>query len=138
VGLAFGRILLKTKGMALPLALLLSAAALFIIRFSPNQHVLLVGSVCFGIGTSLITPALYSMLYKKVGRDDIVASVALLGVAGNVSQFVSPLLINPISALVNRNGSIEGTRLLLAAFLVIALLIVLTILYHKGKKGRSD
>lgn len=119
-GLIFGRIYSKTKERTLDLGLAVTAAALLTVRFSPNQPVLMMGSICFGIGTSMISPTLYSMLYKRVKGEAIVSSVALLGIAGNVSQFLSPFFINPIAKAVN-DSNVEGSRILVAGILMIAL-----------------
>ncbi len=124
IGLIFGRIYSKIKEKTLSLGLALAAVALLIISFTPNQVILLIGSICFGIGTSFVSPSLYSILYKSVNQEDILLSVALLGIASNVSQFVSPFIINPLAKWID-GSSFETTRLVVAAILIIVLILVL-------------
>ena len=126
VGLIFCKVYFKIKGKTLTLGLIIAAVAMLLVRFAPNQAVLLMGSICFGIGTSFISPALYSMLYKRVKQEEIVSSVALLGIASNVSQFASPFLSTPIAKAVDGNN-IEGTRILVAGILIIFLILILTL-----------
>lgn len=135
VGLIFGKVYSKIKEKTLSLGLLITAAAMVVVRFSPNQAILLMGSICFGIGTSFISPTLYSMLYKQVKQEEIVSSVALLGIASNVSQFISPFLINPIAKTVGSNN-IEGTRILASSILIIILILILTL--KNRKKAQTN
>jgi len=137
IGLVFGKVYSKTKGKTLTLGLILTAAALLIVRSSPNQAILLIGSVFFGIGTSFISPTLYSMLYKRVKQEEIVLSVALLGIASNVSQFISPFIINPIAKAVDGNN-IEGTRLFVASILIIVLLLILKLTEKRKIENRKS
>lgn len=130
IGIIFGKIYAKMKEKTLSLGFLLSAAALLLIRFSPNQTILFLGSICFGIGTSFISPALYAMLYKRVKQEEIVLSVALLGIASNISQFVSPLIINPLAKAIN-SSDLEGTRLVVAGVLMIILILFLQLKNRK-------
>lgn len=124
IGLIFGKIYSKTKTYTLPLGLGMVAIALVIVIFSPSQTVLLFGSIFFGIGSSFISPSLYSMLYTKVKPEEVVASAAMLGVAANVSQFVSPFLINPIARIIDTNNP-EETRFAIAGILMLLLAIIL-------------
>lgn len=129
IGLIFGQIYSKTKNFTLPIGMTIVSAALFIVTFSQNQTVMLIGSVCFGIGTSFVSPSLYSIMYTSVKPEEVVASAAMLGVASNVSQFVSPFIINPIANFVPTDN-IEGSRFVLTGGLV---LIMAVILFVKNK-----
>lgn len=133
VGLIFGKVYSKIKERTLTLGLMITAIAMILVRFSPNQVALLMGSICFGIGTSFISPALYSMLYSRVRQEEIVSSVALLGIASNVSQFVSPFFINPIAKVVDGNN-IEGTRILVASIFIVVLILIITIQNRRNVK----
>lgn len=124
IGLFFGKIYSKTKGYTLPMGLVIVASALILVTFSPNRTVLLLGSTCFGIGTSFVSPSLYSMLYAKVKPEEIVTSVAILGIASNISQFVSPFIINPIANIFEVNN-IEGMRFTVSSAFILLLVIIL-------------
>ncbi len=126
IGLIFGRIYSSIKEKTLSLGLALAAASLLMISFAPNQIILLIGSIIFGVGTSFVSPSLYSILYKNVEQEEIVLSVALLGIASNVSQFVSPFVINPLAKWMD-GYSFETTRLVVAAVLIIVLILVLNL-----------
>lgn len=129
IGLVFGKVYSRLKENTLSLGLVLSAAALLIVTPSKGQAALLFGSVCFGIGTSFISPSLYSMLYQKVKPGEVVSSVAMLGIACNVSQFISPFIINPAAKIVDGVSS-EGTRFIIAGAFIFLLTAVL---YLRGK-----
>lgn len=120
IGLVFGRVYSKAKEKTLIFALCAAAVALAIISLSQNQLLLLLGSILFGIGTSFISPCFYVILYKSVKPQEIVPAVALLGIGANVSQFVSPFVVNPVSKFIDGN-SMEQTRLLLAAAVIFVL-----------------
>lgn len=137
VGLIFGKVYSKAKDNTLLVGLTLTAVALFIVNFSPNQTVLLVGSICFGVGSSFISPTLYSMLYKRVKQEQIVLSVALLGIASNVSQFVSPFLINPIANIID-GGNVEGSRFVVAGVLIMVLMLVLALQNRKTSEINNN
>lgn len=127
IGLFFGKVYSKMKEKTLLLGVILAAFSLLMVRFSPSQGLLLLGSAGFGIGSSFISPALYSMLYQRVQQEEIVLSVALLGIASNVSQFFSPLLINPIASVIGGSNNIEGTRITVAGIMLMMLAFVITI-----------
>lgn len=133
VGLIFGKVHSKIKAKTLSLGLVLTAAALLIIAVSPGLAILLAGSVCFGIGTSFISPSLYAMLYERVAPEEVVSSAAMLGIACNISQFVSPFIINPVAKAADGIGA-EGTRLILASIFVFLLAIFLA--FWDRKKSR--
>ena len=129
IGMVFGKIYFKLKEYTLPLGLVIVAAALFFVTLSTNGTLLLFGSVCFGIGSSLVSPSLYSLLYTKVKPEEVVVSVAMLGAASNVSQFISPFIINPI-ANITGSSNIEGTRFLVSGAFLLCLA---SILFAKSK-----
>lgn len=132
IGLVFGKILSKTKALTLPIGLLFTSAGFFVVTFAPSPFVLLLGSVVFGLGSSLVSPALYARLYHDVPEDKIVSAVALLGIGINVSQFVSPFVINPLARQIDGTGT-PATRFLIAgsALLLIAIALALLALYRK-------
>lgn len=120
IGMFFGRVYKKLQNNTLVMGLLFAGAAMLIVSFAPSGAVLFAGSICFGVGTSFISPSLYSALYSKVPAGEIISAVALLGIAANVSQFVSPFIINPIAAFIDGAGQ-ERTRLILAGILILCL-----------------
>ncbi len=130
IGLIFGKVYAKVREYTLSLGFILSAVALLIVAFLPNPAMLLLGSICFGIGTSFISPSLYSILYKRVKPEEVVSSVAMLAIAGNVSQFISPFVINPIAKIID-GTSAEGTRFVVAGAAIFLLAIFLYWQNHK-------
>lgn len=133
IGLVFGKVYAKIKGNVLTLGLILSATALMIVSFSTNYPILLLGNIFFGVGTSFISPSLYSMLYDRVNPEDIVSSVALLGISSNVSQFVSPFIINPVAKVIDGTSS-EVNRLIIASILLFLFDIFLILPINKINK----
>lgn len=136
IGLIFGKIFKILKEQLLTLGLFLSAIALLIAAFAPNQIIFLFGNICFGIGTSFISPSLYSMLYKRVEPTEIVSSVALLGVFSNISQFVSPFIINPLSKILNEVGA-EKSRFIISSILAFLMIISLNLNINKKSMKSS-
>lgn len=127
IGLAFGKVHSRIKDRTFLFGLVLTAVSLLIVRFSPNQVLLLAGSAGFGVGTSFISPTLYVMLYRSVKQEEVVLSVALLGIASNVSQFISPFLVNPIAGIIG-GDNIEGNRIIVASILLIVLIFMVKLL----------
>lgn len=137
IGLIFGKVYAKMKEKTLPLGLTITALSMLAIRFSMNQTVLFAASICFGIGTSFISPTLYSILYHKVKPEEIVSSVALLGISVNVSQFLSPFFINPIAKAITPT-QVEGTRILVSSMLLLILTLIIALKYRKNKGVHNE
>lgn len=133
VGLLFAKILGKVKNYTLPIGLIITSLGFIAITFAPRPWALVLGSGVLGVGTSLISPALYARLYQEVPEKNIVPAVALLGIGSNVSQFVSPFIINPVAGAFG-GEPIEAVRFLLAAMSLIILSILLIVRGAKGKK----
>lgn len=130
VGLFFAKMSRIFKDFTLSAGLLLAAAALFIIGLAPTSMLLLLGSILFGIGTSLIYPAFLTKLYKDMPPQHLVVGVGMFSVGSNLSQFFSPFLINPIAELFN-NG--EDTRILVAGVGVLIVALTLIIINVSNK-----
>lgn len=124
IGLVFGKILEKGKQLTLPTGLLIIGTGFFTVAFATNSAVLLLGSALFGIGSSLLSPALHARLYRAVPQEYLVAGVAMLGIGSNVSQFISPFLINPLAGALTSHH-VEATRFLLAGSGVFLIAILL-------------
>lgn len=133
IGLVFAGVYARLKSKTLPLAMGLVALTLFAISLAPTKGLLLLSSVLFGIGTSFVSPSLYAWLYQRVKAEEVVWAVALLGIASNVSQFVSPFVINPLAKLVDGH-SLEKTRLMVAAILMVFLLVILVVQNKKSSQ----
>ena len=112
IGLSFSKVLQVLKEYTLAVGLAIAGAAMFIIGFASATAVFIVGSVLFGIGTSLVYPAFLTRLYKEVPQQHLIIGVSMFTVGSNLSQFFSPFIINPIASLF---GGSESSRILVAA-----------------------
>lgn len=99
IGLLFHRINKGLKNYTLSTSLLIVGASFFILSKALSPLTFLIGSVLFGIGTSLTYPAFLTNIYTAIPDEDIVPAIGMYTVATNVAQFVSPFIINNISSI---------------------------------------
>lgn len=133
-GFVFGKVYSAAKSFTLPLGLCAVTTALLTVSFAQNQTVFLLGSVLFGIGSSFVSPSFYSMLYTRVRPEQVVTGAAMVGAAANISQFLSPFVINPIAKSIDAARP-ESTRLLVAAVGLLALSLIMFVFY--GAQARK-
>lgn len=124
MGLVFSKMIILFKRFTLPLGLIIAGTGFFLVSIASSGMALLAGSMLFGIGTSVISPALFARLYEKVPSHLVIPAVGMLSVGSNLSQFVSPFVINPIA---NLFGEGEAIRYLLAGALTMGIAFLLTV-----------
>ena len=103
IGIMFHRINKGLKNYTLSTSLLIVGTSLFVLSKALNSFTFLIGSVLFGIGTSLIYPAFLTTIYSVIPDEDIVPAMGMYTVAVNIAQFVSPFIINNLSRMIG-NG----------------------------------
>lgn len=124
IGLLFSKISYFLKKRTLIVALFISGLSMFVIAFASSIPFLFTGSMLFGIGTSMIYPTLLMQLYHDIPANQIVIAVGMFSVGTNISQFISPFIINPIA---NTLGDSEAQRLVVAAAGIMILCVFLII-----------
>lgn len=135
IGLAFPEINKIFKDKTLPLSLFLVGVSFLIMSKSTASAVFLMASTIFGIATSIIYPSFLTTIYREVPENKIVASIGMYTVATNISQFVSPFIINNIARIFS--PTIEA-RFILAAVLIFLLAGFILVYYSKKNKSLTN
>lgn len=98
-GLALPRLTSRLRELTVPSALMMTALGLLIIAFSRNAALVALGALCCGAGFAVKGPSCTNASGAMMPEGSSAFGMSVYKSSNNLGYFVSPLIVNPLSAL---------------------------------------
>lgn len=130
-GLAFGQVMTRIRMAAKYIAPLFFMAGYLCLGCFAQMGALVVGSVLVGVATGFGVPYLNTIASIKGGKDSATTVMPLLSAALFAGQFLSPIIISPLSRLCCADDPLGAYKMATIFSLVFLLQALLTRKFHR-------
>lgn len=117
-GILFGHIQRIFKKQTLPFALIIVGIGMGLVVFAGNLSILFIAAVCGGFALASIMPSGTFIAANAVVPQLSATAIAIVTASVNLGMFLSPIILNPLSALLG-SGDLRSKYLISAVGLLV-------------------
>lgn len=117
-GILFGHIQRIFKNQTLPFALIIVGIGMGLVVFAGNLSILFIAAICGGFALASIMPSGTFIAANAVVPQLSATAIAIVTASVNLGMFLSPIILNPLSALLG-SGDLKSKYLISAVGLLV-------------------